>query len=96
MVCIDFNCLPPQHPLKLLQDFYCDLEFNFGNTVFGLHHGKFPIEERYRHVTLSYHCSQLHRGGMSVFLKRLCKVWVGQDYLFGNGSFYIVKCLLMD
>jgi hypothetical protein len=71
-------------------------EFDFGNTVFGLRHGKFPTEEQYGPVTLSYHCSQLHRGGISVYLKRLRKVRVGQDYLFGNGSLYVVKCLLMD
>ncbi len=68
----------------------------FGNTVLGLHHGKFPTEEGYRPITLSYHCSQLHCGGISVYLKRIRKVWVGQDYLFGDGSLYVVKCLLMD
>ena len=71
-------------------------KLHFGNTVLGLHHGKFPSEECYRPVTLSYHCSQLHPGGISVYLKRLCKVRVGQDYHFGNGSHYVVKRLLMD
>ena len=68
----------------------------FCNTVFGLRHGKFPTEERNWPVTLSYYWSQLHRGGISVYLKWLCEVYVGQDYLFGNGSLYVVKCLLMD
>jgi hypothetical protein len=47
----------------------------------------FPTEERNRHVTLCDHCSQLHSGGISIHLKGLCKVQVGQDYLFGNDSF---------
>ena len=68
----------------------------FGNTEVGLHLGKFPTEECYRPITLSYHCSQLRCGSISVYLKRLGKVGVGQDYLFGNGSLYIVKHLLMD
>ncbi len=57
----------------------------------------FPTEERYRPIiTLSYHRSQLCCGGIGIYLKRLGKGWVGQDYLFGNNSFYIVKRLLMD
>jgi hypothetical protein len=71
-------------------------EFDCGNTVFGLRFGKFLTEECNRPVTLSYHCSQLHRGGISEYLKGLHEVWVGQDYLFGNGSLYVVKPVLMD
>ncbi len=58
--------------------------------------GNFSTEERNGHDTLSYHCSQLHCGGISVYLKRLCKVQVDQYYLFGDGSLDVVKCLLMD
>ncbi len=35
-------------------------------------------------------------GGISVYLKRLCEVRVGQDYLLGDGSLCVVKCLLID
>jgi hypothetical protein len=68
----------------------------FSYTVFGLCFGTFPTEECNRPVTLRCHWSQLRCGGISVYLKGLCKVWVGQYYLFGNGSLYLlVKRLLM-
>jgi hypothetical protein len=70
--------------------------FDFGDAVFRLRFGKFPTEERYWPVSLSYHCSQLRCGGVSVYLKRLGKVWVGQDYLFGDGNLYVVKRSLVD
>jgi hypothetical protein len=38
----------------------------------------------------------MHCGGISVYLKGLFKVWVGQYYLFDDGKIDIVKCLLMD
>ncbi len=56
----------------------------------------FLTEECNWPITLSYYWSQLQCEGISVYLKRLCKVRVGNDYLFGNCSLYNAKCLLMD
>jgi hypothetical protein len=63
--------------------------------LYGVCSRKLPTKECIGPVTLSYHCSQLHCGGISVYLKGHRKVWVGQYYLFGNGRLVIVKCLLI-
>jgi hypothetical protein len=64
--------------------------------MFGLRFEKFPTEEHNGHVLLGFYCSQLHCGGIRVYLKGLCEVWICQYHLFGDGRLNIVKCLLMD
>ncbi len=44
---------------------------------FLLRFGKFPTEESYWPIVLSYHGSQLHWGGVRKYLKRLGKVRIG-------------------
>jgi hypothetical protein len=67
----------------------------FVNAVFVLRIREFLTKEHNRPVILSNYCPQLFAGDICVNLNYFRKVQIGQNHIFSNCSFYMIKCSLM-
>ena len=70
--------------------------FLFGLAVFLLHLIQFPAEECQQPVILSDDCTKLKLRTVSVDLKLLQVVRIGQDNIFGDCSLHLVEYSLMQ
>ena len=90
VVSIHGATLIPEHAFELFQCFHYGQYVLFGCTVFLLCFIKFSAEECQRPIVLSNDCTKLELRTVSLHLKLLQVVGIGQDNIFGDCRLHVV------